>query len=79
LNKLIIQADYTLNSTQASQLFKQVDQIAVDLYMYVYTYQSNGYWVVKPYITPYQNDISYQSHPIIAGAGASLFFWWNKG
>jgi len=79
LNNLIMQADSTTNSTLAAKLYKQAEQIAVQLYMFVYEVQSNAYWILKPYIKPYNNDISYQENPMIGGALDSLYFWWSKG
>jgi len=79
LNKLIIQADSATDPNVAAQLYKQVEQIAVQLYMFVYEVQSNAFWIIKPYIHPYKNDISYQENPMIGGALDSLYYWWSKG
>jgi len=78
LNNLIAQADATTNPVKAEQLYKQAEQIAINLYMYVYTQQPNSFWVVKPYMTGYHGEISYEENPMIGGAGDSLFFWWVK-
>jgi len=79
LNKLIKQADSATDPNLAQQLYKQVEQLAIDLYMYIYVVQPNAFWVIKPYMKGYNNDISYQQHPTIGGSGASLYFWWIKG
>ncbi|MCH1770540.1 MULTISPECIES: ABC transporter substrate-binding protein [Metallosphaera] len=79
LNTYIEEADNTANATQAAYYYKQAEQIAIDLYMYVYTQQPNAFWVVKPYMTGYQGHISYEENPMIGGAGDSLYFWWVKG
>ncbi|MEM0118503.1 MAG: ABC transporter substrate-binding protein [Conexivisphaerales archaeon] len=79
MNQLIEQADTTANSTLAAQLYKQAEQIAINLYMYVYTIQPNAFWVVKPYMNGYQGQISYEENPMIGGAADSLFYWWVKG
>ncbi len=79
MNNLIDQADTTANETLAAQLYKQAEQIAINLYMYVYTVQPNAFWVVKPYMNGYQGQISYEENPMIGGAGDSLFYWWVKG
>ena len=78
LNSLIAQADAATNPQLAQQLYKQAEQIAINLYMYVYTQQPNAFWVVKPYMTGYQGQISYEENPMIGGAGDSLYFWWVK-
>jgi ABC-type transport system substrate-binding protein len=78
MNSLIQIADSTTNVTLAAQAYKAAEQIAIDLYMYVYTYVPNSFWVVKPYMNGYQGQISYQQNPMFAGAGASLYFWWVK-
>lgn len=79
MNALINQADTTANATLAQQLYKQAEQIAINLYMYVYTVQPNAFWIVKPYMNGYQGQISYEENPMIGGAGDSLFYWWVKG
>ncbi|MEM4955060.1 MAG: ABC transporter substrate-binding protein [Metallosphaera sp.] len=79
LNTYIEEADNTANATQAAYYYKQAEQIAIDLYMYVYTQPPNAFWVVKPYMTGYQGHISYEENPMIGGAGDSLYFWWVKG
>jgi ABC-type transport system substrate-binding protein len=79
LNKLIKQADSETDPVKARELYKQVEQIAINLYMFIYLTQPNAFWVIKPYMNGYNNDISYQENPMIGGAGDSLFFWWVKG
>lgn len=79
LNNLIIQADSATNATQAALLYKQVEQQAINLYMYIYLDQPNAFWVVKPYMNGYNGQISYEENPQIGGAGDSLYFWWVKG
>lgn len=54
LNTYIEEADNTANATQAAYYYKQAEQIAINLYMYVYTQQPNYFWVIKPYMTGYQ-------------------------
>ena len=76
MNSLIEEADLTTNATLAAQDYKQVEQIAINLYMYVYTIQRNFFWVVKPYMNGYQGQISYQMNPMNGGGG--LYFWWVK-
>ncbi len=79
LNQLISAADLATNPTSAAQLYQQAEQVAVKLYMYVYTFQQNQFWIVKPYMTPHNNVWGYQENPTI-GAGADSFYaWWNKG
>jgi ABC-type transport system substrate-binding protein len=79
LNQLIVKADSETDPVKAKELYKQVTQIAINLYMYVYVVQPNAFWVVKPYMHGYKGLISYQENPMIGGAGDSLFFWWVKG
>ncbi|MEM0075437.1 MAG: ABC transporter substrate-binding protein [Conexivisphaerales archaeon] len=79
MNSLIEQADSTANETLAAQLYKQAEQIAINLYMYVYTIQPNAFWIVKPYMNGYQGQISYEENPMIGGAADSLYYWWVKG
>jgi ABC-type transport system substrate-binding protein len=79
MNSLIQQADTTANATLAAQLYKQAEQIAINLYMYVYTVQPNAFWVVKPYMNGYQGQILYEENPMTNGAGGSLYYWWVKG
>jgi hypothetical protein len=77
MNSLIQVADSTTNSTLAAQDYKQIEQIAINLYMYVYLSIDNGFLLVKPYMTGYQGQISYQENPF--WNGANQFYWWVKG
>ena len=79
LNQLIHSADLAVSPTQAAQLYAQAEQVAVKLYMFVYTYQQNLLWVVKPWISPYQGNWGYQTSPLIGAGQDSCFFWWIKG
>ncbi|AFZ70125.1 PKD domain protein,extracellular solute-binding protein, family 5 [Caldisphaera lagunensis DSM 15908] len=82
LNNLIIMADNAAlvgNTTEAAQLYKQAEQIAINLYFYVYTQMPNAYWVIKPYMHGFNNQISYEENPMIGGAADSLYYWWVKG
>lgn len=64
MNALIAEADLTTNATLAAQDYKQVEQIAINLYLYVYLYQANGFYVVKPYMNAYQGQMSYFLNPM---------------
>ncbi|MDG7035159.1 MAG: ABC transporter substrate-binding protein, partial [Nitrososphaerota archaeon] len=79
MNNLILQADSTTNSTLAAQDYKQAEQIGINLYMYVYTLQENNFWIIKPYMSGYHNNIQYQENVMFGGADDSLFYWWVKG
>lgn len=46
--------------------------------MFVYVYQANSFWIVKPYITGY-NGIQSEENPMIGGAADSIYYWWIKG
>ena len=63
MNSLIQVADSTTNATLAAQDYKAAEQLAINLYMYVYTYVPNYFLVVKPYMHGYQNV------PLIYAAG----------
>ena len=78
MNNLIIQADTTSNATLAAHDYQQANQIGINLYLYVYTIQSNQFWIIKPYIHAYQNNIGYQENPMFGGGGDSLYYWWVK-
>jgi ABC-type transport system substrate-binding protein len=78
MNALIEIADSTANSTLAAQDYKAAEQLAIDLYMYVYTAIDNAFWVVKPYMNGYQGQISYQENPLVGALGVGLYFWWVK-
>ena len=65
MKSLIQIADSTTNAPLAAQNYKQAEQIAINLYMYVYTIVPNFFWVVKPYMNGYQGQISYQQNPML--------------
>ncbi|MEM0138031.1 MAG: ABC transporter substrate-binding protein, partial [Thermoplasmata archaeon] len=50
MTDLILKADSTANLTLAIKYFDQAEQIAVNLTLYVYTYQANGFWFYAPWI-----------------------------
>jgi peptide/nickel transport system substrate-binding protein len=79
LNNLIVKADTDTSPSQAAADYAAAEQIAVKLYMYVYTEQATGFWIVKTYITPYQGNWGYQENPTIGAGADSTFFWWVKG
>ena len=79
LSNLITAADTATNPSTAAQLYQQAEQASVSLYMYTYTYQQTGFWIVKPYIHPYQNNWGFQENPTIGAGADSCFFWWVKG
>ncbi len=79
MNSLIHEADLATNATLAAQDYKQVEQIAVNLYMYVYLTFPDSFWVVKPYMNGYQGQISYQMNPLFGGALEGHYYWWVKG
>ncbi len=79
LNQLIHAADLAVNTTQAASLYKEAEQVAVNLYMFVYTYQYNLLWATKPWIQPYQGNWGTQTNPTIGAGDDSCFFWWVKG
>ncbi len=79
MNSLIQVGDSTTNATLAAQDYKQAEQIAINLYMYVYLIQANSFWLVKPYMTGYQGQISYQMNPVWGGDQMGQYYWWVKG
>jgi peptide/nickel transport system substrate-binding protein len=78
MNSLIKIADSTTNATLAAQDYKAVEQLAINLYMDVYTRVPNVFWVVKPYMNGYQGQISYQENPMFSFGPTGLYFWWVK-
>jgi ABC-type oligopeptide transport system substrate-binding subunit len=74
MNSLIQIADSTTNATLAAQDYQQAEQLAINLYMYVYLSVGNGFMVVKPYMNGYQGQISYQENPMLP----YMYFWWVK-
>jgi len=82
LNELILKADeaeLANNVTAAYQLFREGENIAIQLYMYVYAYQVTAHWVIKPYMHGYMGMISWEENPNIGGGGNSVYWWWVKG
>jgi len=79
LNNLITAADAETNATRAAALYVAAERVAVSLYMYVYTYQQEGFWIVQPYVSPYNNNWGFQENPTIGAGADSVFWWWTKG
>ncbi len=78
LNTLIQEANAATDPTTAASYYKQAEQAAINLYMYVYVVQPSSFWMVKPYITGY-NQIQSEENPMIGGAADSIYYWWVKG
>ncbi|MFP3242090.1 ABC transporter substrate-binding protein [Caldisphaera sp.] len=81
LNNLTLKAmaaEVAGNTSEAQSLYKQVDQLAINLYMYVYTIQPTNQWVVKPYIHGYNNEITWEENPLTNAAVDSVYWWWEK-
>jgi len=73
MNALITEADATTNATLAAQDYNEIEQIAVNLYLYIYLYQPSFFWVVKPYMNGYQGQMS-----IFMGPMPSPYDWLVK-
>ena len=78
MNALIEIADSTTNATLAAQDYRAAEQLAINLYMYVYAAIRNAFWVVKPYMNGYQGQIAYQENPLVGALGVGMYFWWVK-
>jgi hypothetical protein len=79
MNAALKAADAATDATTAAQQYALCEKLAVQLYMYVYTFQQTAFWITKGYMSPHNNDWGFQTNPTI-GAGADSFFaWWNKG
>jgi len=79
LNQLILEADSATDPVLAQQLYANVTNLALHLYMYVYTYQANTILIIKPYMHGYDNNIGYEENPMVNAFGDSLYYWWVKG
>jgi len=79
LNQLILEADSATNPVLAKELYANVTALALKLYMYVYVNHQNAFWIIKPYMHAYDNDIALEENPAWGGAGDSLYYWWVKG
>jgi ABC-type transport system substrate-binding protein len=78
MDALIREADSTTNMTLAAHDYKQIEQIAINLYLYVYAFQSNRLLVTKPYINGYQGQISYIMNPVLDSVETAQFVWLVK-
>jgi ABC-type transport system substrate-binding protein len=80
LNTVLQQANAVTvtNKTLAAMLYKEAEQDAINLHLYIYTIFQNSFWVVKPYMTGY-SGIQSEENPMIGGAYDSTYYWWVKG
>jgi ABC-type transport system substrate-binding protein len=78
LNTVLTQANAATSASVAGPLYKQAEQDAINLYLYIYTVDENAFWTVKPYMTGY-SGIQSQENPLIGGALDSTYYWWVKG
>jgi len=74
LNALIPEADSTTNMTLAAQDYKQIEQIGINLYLFIYLDQPDSFYVVKPFINGYQGQVAYLMNPV----GYNYYDWWVK-
>jgi len=82
MNSLANEADNafeTANQSLAAQDYRELEQLGINMYMYVYLTISNGFWLVKPYMAGYRGQISYQMNPVWGGLGEGQYYWWVKG
>ena len=78
MNALIWEADSTTNMTLAAQDYKQIEQIGINLCLWVYTFVQNKLLVVKPYINGYQGQISYIMNPVLDTEETAQYVWLVK-
>jgi ABC-type transport system substrate-binding protein len=78
LNTVLTQANAATSASVAGPLYKQAEQDAINMYLYIYTVDENAFWMVKPYMTGY-SGIQSQENPLIGGALDSTYYWWVKG
>jgi len=74
MSNYIINGENTVNQTIAFSDWKIAEQIAVNLTLYVYTYQQTGIWYYAPWI----HGVEYEENPIFAGSEDTLFFYLTK-
>jgi len=75
MTNLILKADSTTNVTQSLMYYDEAEVIAVNLNLYVYTEQQNGFW----YYAPYMHGVQYEENAMIGGGGDTLYFYLTKG
>ncbi|MDP8012455.1 MAG: ABC transporter substrate-binding protein, partial [Thermoplasmata archaeon] len=75
MTNLILKADSTVNVTQSLMYYDEAEVIAVNLNLYVYTEQQNGFW----YYAPYMHGVQYEENPMLGGGGDTLYMYLTKG
>ena len=75
MTNLIIAANNATNESLALQYFDEAEVIAVNLTLYVYTYQENEIWIYSPYI----HGVQYEENPMFGGSLDSVFMYLTKG
>lgn len=75
MSSLILSGDTAVNQTQQFQDWKNAERIAVNLTLYVYTYQQSGIWYYAPWIHGGQ----FEENPMYGGSSDTLFFYLTKG
>ena len=74
MTNYIINGDSSINQTVQFSDWKIAEQIAVNLTLYVYTYQQTGILYYAPWI----HGIEYEENPIFAGSQDTMFFYLTK-
>jgi ABC-type transport system substrate-binding protein len=78
MQDLIADAESAVNSTQSLKYFDQVEIIAVNMTLMVYTYQENNMWVSEPYI----HGLQYEQNPMFGGSTPDqdlIYIYLSKG
>ena len=74
LQNYILKAESSSNISEALNYFDDAEQIAINLTLYVYTYQENGIYVISPSV----QGMQYEMNSITNSATQLFFFYLNK-
>ncbi len=65
-------ATLTANTTKAMAMFHQLNEMVVNMTLFIYTYQSNGFWIMSSNVNHAQ-VMNYQENVMRGGDGALLY------
>jgi hypothetical protein len=75
INGNITLGDASVDPGVRQEAYTTATKLAVDMGLYVYTYQAREFWFFRSWLKGYEM----QENPMIGGAGEHVFYWLTKG
>ena len=74
INGNITLGDTSVNPAVRQEAYATATKLAIDMGLYVYTYQARQFWFFRSWLKGYEME----ENPMIGGAGEHVFYWLTK-